>query len=105
MWVCGWVRRSRQRGEREGGFQDVRKENDKCLCVCVCACACVQDTKALQTSEMNDPDYGYASPYEVFNRDQVPICLASSWAKTVDNMGAEVIWDSTHNPRSFLCNI
>ena len=40
-------------------------------------------TRAMQMSEMNDKVWGITSPYAVFNRDQVPIALASSYAKTV----------------------
>jgi hypothetical protein len=53
------------------------------------------DTRALQSSESNDVKYGYAPPYAVFNRDQVPIALASSYARTVDDVGREVILDSS----------
>ena len=40
-------------------------------------------TRAFQMSEMNDKVWGITSPYAVFNRDQVPIALASSYSKTV----------------------
>ena len=55
------------------------------------------NTRALQQSRVNDSVYGYCSPFSVKNRDQIPICLAASYAKTVDDTGAEVIWDSTKN--------
>ena len=33
----------------------------------------------------------------VFNRDQVPIALASSYSTTIDEKNKEVIWDSTYD--------
>ena len=34
-----------------------------------------------------DPVYGYAPPWAVFNRDQVPIELLTSKQNTIDNKG------------------
>ena len=33
----------------------------------------------------------------VFNRDEVPIALASSYARTIDDKNKEVIWDATYD--------
>jgi hypothetical protein len=48
----------------------------------------------LQLSEINDPVYGFAHPYAVYNRDQVPIALAK---QTCTTLGAEVVWDVTRD--------
>ena len=34
-------------------------------------------------------------PHQVYNRDQVPMALAASYAKTVDDRNKDVIWDAT----------
>ena len=52
------------------------------------------DTRALQASVVRDPEFGYAPPEAVFNRDQIPICLAAGYARTIDDEGKEVIEDS-----------
>jgi hypothetical protein len=52
------------------------------------------DTRALQASAVRDPVFGYAPPEAVFNRDQIPICCAAGYSRTVDDQGKEVIFDS-----------
>ena len=51
------------------------------------------NTRALQLSVINDPVWGYTSPYCVFNRDQVPIALCASTNTTIDDTGIEYVWD------------
>lgn len=50
------------------------------------------DTRILQRSASNDPLYGLAPPWAVFNRDQVPIELLGESATTIDNRGARHVW-------------
>jgi hypothetical protein len=50
--------------------------------------------RVLQRSERNDPDYGFASPTNIFCHDQMPIMLAAPGTKTIDNKGADVVWVS-----------
>ena len=35
------------------------------------------------------------TPLKVFNRDQVPIALAASYASTIDDTNKDVIWDAS----------
>ena len=37
------------------------------------------------------------SEKRVYNRDQVPIALASSYSRTIDETNKDVIWDSTYD--------
>ena len=55
--------------------------------------------RVLQLSGTSDPDYGLTSPTRVFTHDQVPISLCSSYAKTVDDKGADEIYDATAKER------
>jgi hypothetical protein len=52
-----------------------------------------------------DPIYGITSPYAVFNRDQVPIALCPSVAKTVDNTGAPVVLNSLDLSNKRFCTL
>ena len=49
------------------------------------------DTRVLQ-SQLPD-----LNQERVFNRDQVPMALASSYSTTIDEKNKEVIWDSTYD--------
>jgi hypothetical protein len=51
-----------------------------------------RDTRLLQLSETNDPVYGLAPAFAVFNRDQVPIELLGEGSRTVDSEGARHVW-------------
>ena len=42
-----------------------------------------------------DPTWGRTPPEGVFNRDQVPLALASEHSRNIDTTGNDVIWDST----------
>ena len=48
--------------------------------------------RALQLSEMNDPEYGFTKPEYVYTHDQVPIQLCASTATTIDDKGADEIY-------------
>jgi hypothetical protein len=56
------------------------------------------EQRVFQLSELNDREYGYASPYAVFNRDQVPLQCSAEMAKTVNEKGQSVIWNVLWNP-------
>jgi len=49
--------------------------------------------RILQESEKSDGEYGYSSPYAVFNRDEVPIELDKNEEKTINEKGAAFVWD------------
>ena len=51
------------------------------------------NTRAFQLTEMKDPVYGIAPPANVFNLDQVPINLAQSCNKTINEKGAKEVYD------------
>jgi hypothetical protein len=55
------------------------------------------DMRALQVSEWNDHDSGFASPYDVHNEDEVPIELGDKSDTTVDDIGNPYVYDSTHD--------
>ena len=55
-------------------------------------------THVLQLSERNDSEYGFISPANVYTHDQVPIALCSSYIKTVDDKGADEVYDATATP-------
>ena len=50
--------------------------------------------RVLQRSELNDQNYGFAPPENVYNHDQMPIMLAAAGTKTVDEKGKDVVWVS-----------
>ena len=43
-----------------------------------------------QLSAMNDPDYGFTSPYYVLSHDQVPLELAADGESTIDSTGVRL---------------
>jgi hypothetical protein len=44
---------------------------------------------------VRDPVWGITTPAHAFNEDEVPTVLADSHSATVDEKGAEVVWDAT----------
>jgi hypothetical protein len=52
-----------------------------------------------------DPVYGIASPEAVFNRNQVPIALCPSYARTVDKTGNPVILNSLDFDNKHFCTL
>ena len=50
--------------------------------------------RVLQRSQKNDPMYGFASPTNIFNHDQMPVMFAQAGTRTVDEKGKDVIWVS-----------
>jgi hypothetical protein len=57
------------------------------------------------TGPPKDPVYGITSPYAVFNRDQVPIALCPSIAKTLDHTGAPVVLNSLDLNNKRFCTL
>ena len=55
--------------------------------------------RALQLSEMNDPEYGFTKPEYVYTHDQVPIQLCASTATTIEDKGADEIYDCVGNEK------
>ena len=49
------------------------------------------DTRVFQLTNLDIPFT------QVYNRDQIPIALASSYFKSIDDKNKEVIWDATHD--------
>ena len=51
--------------------------------------------RTLQMSGDRDPVYGFCEPWKVWNHDQVPIALAAASLTTAENVGSDVVFDST----------
>jgi hypothetical protein len=52
------------------------------------------DMRVAQMSGTRDAKYGYCSPCETWNHDQVPIALAPPNSRTAEDVGEDVVWDS-----------
>jgi hypothetical protein len=65
------------------------------------------NTQVLQLSKINDPIWGYTSPYSVFNRDQILIALCAGTNKMIDDKGVEVVWDGMddENEEKQFCSL
>jgi hypothetical protein len=56
------------------------------------------EQRVFQMSEINDVDFGYAPSWGVFNKDQVPLQCSSKMATTLNERGANFIWNVLWNP-------
>jgi hypothetical protein len=65
------------------------------------------ETRACQLSVPAPLDsiYGIAPKYAVYNRDQVPIALCASYARTVDHTGAAVVLNSVDKDDKRFCTL
>ena len=52
-------------------------------------------TQVFQLPEVNNPEYGFTSLENVYTQDQVPIGLCSSYSTTVEDKGADEVYDAT----------
>jgi len=53
-------------------------------------------TRILQESKSSDEKFGYCRPEGVFTHEEIPLQLASKSAFSVDETGADIVWDSVN---------